>query len=997
MQRPRSGAARHHLKHILAIAFVSAIAWAQEGAVKQTWDFESDAAGLTLPRTHASVVAATDAPGTHVLQIATDAPHHTMARIADSEAHTDFVLSLRLRAGDFEGHPPTVYLYGRQGGEGGFRGLQINQDATGVLCWHGRGERNPNFGPSGVGLARARQGWIRAKFACVGDWVAGKTWVDGGPEPRWQIVGRYASQTAGWAGFGVWTHPREPSKATVLFDDVQFEPVAAESLARHGLRCAPLPQLSTADLPQTSGVFPIGSDLGIVAGNTALRVDGQTGSITSIIDTQSGQEFVDAELCGPLFDCVLTQPANGQQRRASARDFTSVRIEAVDDSELRIIFTDHIELGLAATAAIRAGEKGTLRFGLSIENRTDWCVALVNYPIAPGPAELAGKEDTEHVLLPWQAGSLVPNTGDMHIRRSAEYPGAACAQFMARYNNRSGICWIAEDPDAHCKILRATALPNSGCALTFGHRAPEQVASVYALPYEVSVRTFHGDWMDAADIYRGWAERQPWCATKLSRRRDIPQFLKEGAGIIISGIQNPVGREKQFGAEFERLPEVLNAYRDATGLKHMVFVPYGWENRGTWAGVNYFPAIPSNETWREVNAELRRQGHRTAFLTSGYWWVLRRQKTGNGPAFDDSDQFETRGDMCVRNADGSVWHVDNYEKIREHGSWRGYSVGLCHGSKAAQKTMKDIFLNAAGIGVPLVSFDQEIGGSQHGACFHARHGHPPGYGKWMWTDFRDLCKEILEDGKPVQPELGLFLENVSEPAIPYMATYWSRQFSEVDVGTAAGRGVGLFSYLYHDYVTMIGAACVQGQGKLGTRPDSLLRCRIMANNLTRGLIPGPFMHDVPLTGGDRWRKPVSQAYQAFAKPYANFPQYLLLGKAQRPPALTCGTVRTFFYRQDNKNGKPLRPGGPPVVKVEVELDAVTAGSFEAEDGSTGTVIVNATPETQKVVVALAPDRQHALKRGHGVPVPGPAIVFGQPQLPLELEPFGVRMLVTAAP
>ena len=39
----------------------------------------------------------------------------------------------------------------------------------------------------------------------------------------------------------------------------------------------------------------------------------------------------------------------------------------------------------------------------------------------------------------------------------------------------------------------------------------------------------------------------------------------------------------------------------------------------------------------------------------------------------------------------------------------------------------------------------------------------------MWTDFRDLCVSILWEGKPIQPEWGLFMEDCSELAMPYMA------------------------------------------------------------------------------------------------------------------------------------------------------------------------------------------------------------------------------------
>jgi hypothetical protein len=63
----------------------------------------------------------------------------------------------------------------------------------------------------------------------------------------------------------------------------------------------------------------------------------------------------------------------------------------------------------------------------------------------------------------------------------------------------------------------------------------------------------------------------------------------------------------------------------------MIFVPYGWENRGTWAGINYFPAQPSNEAWKTVNAELAKsgKGKRCIFLCH-FVLQYRLYKTGSG-------------------------------------------------------------------------------------------------------------------------------------------------------------------------------------------------------------------------------------------------------------------------------------------------------------------------------------------------------------------------------
>ena len=260
--------------------------------------------------------------------------------------------------------------------------------------------------------------------------------------------------------------------------------------------------------------------------------------------------------------------------------------------------------------------------------------------------------------------------------------------------------------------------------------------------------------------------------------------------------------------------------------------------------------------------------------------------------------------------------------------------------------LREAFLGVARLGVPLISFDQEIGGGQAAPCYSTTHGHPPGYGNWMWTGFRDLCAEILRQGKPMQPELGLFMENVSELAIPWMSTYWSRQFGEVDHGAVGARGVGLFSYLYHDYVTAIGAACVQGQGLQGTRPHPGLRRYVLANNLVRGLIPGPFLSDVPLEPQGSWQSEIAPAYFAYCQPYARFADYLLLGRSARPPALECADVQLWYYRQD-ATGEPLRPGGPKVKKVPIALPAVVAGRFEAQDGSFGTVLANSTTNPRR--------------------------------------------------
>ncbi|MDP7248439.1 MAG: DUF6259 domain-containing protein [Planctomycetota bacterium] len=975
--------------HLCSMIFILALA-NTGSASGRVWDFQRPNEDWQCESPGCGVIAEPGNTKNGVFRISATRAHHTRAYLQKGSEHPGFILFARFKVVEWEGAPPAVYLYGRSGREG-FHALTSSASSGRLFSYYGQDEPSISHGNVRAGYA-TKSKWLRVALACYEDYVFAKSWPEGTPEPHWQAEGKSSRLKAGEVSFGVWTSPKTPSKATVLFDDIRFVSLTADSLEKWGIRPGPRPSLNVADLPER-GVFRVPGRIGLASDPSAIAFDEKSGEITNFVDRASGREFISREAKEPLFRLAFTKPYSEEKLELSSRDFKRVEVKTPGPNAAELHFTECSGPSVRIVVKAILGEAGALRLRLSIGNPSDWCIASCIFPRMPAPPVLGDSDEDDRMLLPWSGGALVPSPGRRWNSRDMLYPGGAFAQFSALYDDDAGSYIALDDAEGHCKRFRLRSLPGRSVSLSIEHLFPEIPGRDFELPYGVILRTFKGDWRDAADIYRAWAVQQPWCAKKLSERKDIPQFLKEGAGIIITGIQHPQGRAKLLGENLEKLPGLLNAYRDATGLKHMVFVPYGWEKHGCWTGINYFPSVPDDALWRKGNANLKSIGHRTAFLTSGFWWVVKRQKTGSGPAFDDTADFERRSGMCITRADGSIWTVDWYDRTKQFGSWRGLSAKLCHGSEEARNTMREIFLKAAALGVPLISFDQEIGGGQKAPCYSKTHGHPPGYGHWMWTGFRDTCTGILKEGKTIQPELGLFIENLSELAIPYVATYWSRQFGEVDVGASGGRGVGLFSYLYHDYVTAIGAACVQGQGAQGTRPDALLRCRILANNLTRGLIPGPFLHEVPLKGGDKWRQLVSQAYRSVNRPYAHFSEYLLNGKLVRPIKIECKEIETFFWRNDARKGKPLRKGGRPVSKTLLALPAITTGSFQADDSTIAAFLVNTTPENQSAVAVLPPAKEIVVYRANRVEEGRVTGQDGETRFPLIFEPFGVRVLL----
>lgn len=959
----------------------------------QRWDFERGFSGWEEPGGESGIVTEPGAPDNHVYRIVAVRAHHTRLILRQSERTSDFVASCRFKVLDWEGEPPVFYLYGRIGKEG-FRGVSVSRREVRAFCW--RGQKKPGVGIGSRKLSFDAFGgsWVYAKLGCYGGHVFAKVWPAGLPEPGWQISGQSPGQPTGRFAAGVWTSPRTPSRAKVLIDDVTFQPLGEEDLASLRIRVRPRRRLDLAGIPTGRGAFDRRGEVGLATQSTVVVFDRKTGEIDHVVHRSTGRDFVSPETFRPLFRVTLTKPYAGKELETSSADFRSVAVHKPSADTLELRFTDHFSLKLSACVTASACEDGLIRLRLRMTNDEDWAIARIRFPRAAWRAVLGEESADDRLVLPWADGSVLWAPGDRSQYRSAVYPGGAFTQFTAFYDKTAGVYLAAYDCEGHPKQWEMQTVRDGFVEMSLGHLLPEVARREVALDYDVVLGAFVGDWRDAADVYKKWARGQPWCGKTLIEREDVPQFLKEGAGVLITGIASEEGRAKLLGRNLERLPALVAAYRKRTGLAHIIFVPYGWENRGTWAGINYLPAVPSNEAWQKANAALRAQGDRTAFLTSGFWWVVKRQKTRNGPAFDDTADFDRRRAMTIHNADGTVWTVDNYALTRSHGSWRGLSAKLCHGSQAGCDVLRKVFLDVARLGTPLISFDQEIGGGQCAACYNKAHGHLPGHGVWMWTGFRDLCGRILKEGKAIEPELGLFLENTSELAIPYMATYWSRQFGQVDHGATDARGVGLFSYLYHEYVTAIGAACVQGQGARGTRPEPGLRRYVLANNLTRGLIPGPFLHDVPLEAGAGWNATVAEAYFSYCRPYAHFPEYLVLGVTRRPPEVSCADVGLWFYRRDG-GGKPLEGSSPPVVKVPLSLPAVTAGSFAAADGSVGTVLVNTTDRPQEATLRLEGASDYAVLykadrsevRRWKKPADGLCVTVG-------LEAYGMRMLVT---
>lgn len=732
-----------------------------------------------------------------------------------------------------------------------------------------------------------------------------------------------------------------------------------------------------------TGVFCFDGKVALASEDAILVLNGKN-QLTGFYHRKSGLNLIAPN--SELFE--IAQTAGDL---VCASEFTRFSAEADGTRALKLCFFDHVAEIRHVTVRVSVEDDGLFHFRCMIQNQNACIIERIRFFQFQIHKNFTGSgEDTGKLVAPTICGHLlVEHPWSKEHTIEAFYPRSMDVQLLACYTAEAGLYFAAYDGNYHFKRFTLTMRNDADLIVEVDHFLPAVPAEETGIDYDLVLGTFSGDWRDAADLYKKWAVKQAWCEKLLTERDDIPAYFKEGTALMAIPFLHELKWYRLYSHDIiEKLPEIGRAFRERTGLPHIGFVPVGWENRGAWVGINYFPARPSDETWREVNARLKPQGDFTFMMPSGFKWVIKRQNNPRqGEAFDDTADFEAHKEMMVHNSDGTPWTDDHYD---DPDCYMGLTAKLCHSSKTAQQTIADIFRKITELGVSLIQFDQEDGGAQDIPCYKAAHGHLPGYTPEYCTDFLELCRKIIRTGKAIDPNFGLSIENCGESVIPIAASMWGRQCSEINERIHECRSIALFSYIYHEYQLVLGDGFSVGQGLWATLGSAELRCFRLANAVVRGLIPTVYMEQVELDSKDEWTQQVSEAFTTFCRPFAHFQEYLLFGITRRPPELRTEEQQVWHYMLD-ENGEPL-PDGRKVKKVYVRRPCVVAGSFEATDGSLGTVVVNATRSPREVgmplpsnalsVVVYDADR-NLLER---LDLPANSIE-------LELKPFEVKVVI----
>lgn len=510
---------------------------------------------------------------------------------------------------------------------------------------------------------------------------------------------------------------------------------------------------------------------------------------------------------------------------------------------------DHPQASVRVRFAL-AQTPGEIECFLSVEPRDgELSVARIDFPVIRTPNMASGKEKV--CLLPYREGRLTPLSqplSDEPKFAHFTYPKLLFAQMIACQGGTGGFLLWTDDQKGHTKEF-GRDLEKDHSTFKIRHFSEYVPGSPRTIPYASRITCTGPEWQDAADVYRDWASRQPWCAVKLRDRKDIPAILKAP----------PVCASGQIDKEdLSALPDKLVAWRDQYQAP-VIYRPLGWEKHGNWMGIDYFPTSVGDQIFQETAERLKREGIGIAGFISGYAW---KTKLGKGEGSDANREETARllEEHFRKNNGNGLCEQDRDGKLR--GPSR-----ICRGAELGKTFLQDTARRLMDLGVTVIHDDVDFGTFQFVSegCFNPAHGHPIPCGTWEIDLTRKAFQEIGEEArKRGIKDFFLTKESYTELLIPEIHASQARFFKAV----AEPHHVALAQHLYHDYIfSIFGWGCDH-------KPLSAQTAML----LVYGQIPcfPSWGKAISLPGNNRMVRDYYDAMKAHAK------DFLMYGRMRRP-------------------------------------------------------------------------------------------------------------------
>jgi hypothetical protein len=567
------------------------------------------------------------------------------------------------------------------------------------------------------------------------------------------------------------------------------------------------------------------------AGRLVLRNEQSTmvldkdagGAIVSLVDNTTGRELVARDPATPLFRLGLSRPGDtsGELIWLTSRDAAAVAYAVEEHGSCKVAKLTFKRLSgrqLNADCTVSVSpENGNLLWRLALEGTEALILERVEFPsvVLRVPSR---EDDADDAFVAGSVkGGVYPQPSRWPVGTGVgplSQPGPLAAQFACYYDTSCGFYSATQDSRGYPKQLRSRRTA-SGLEFVWERCCYHDLAKPFELGYAVAQATFHSqdpasptDWPDAADLYKAWALKQPWCTHTLAERDDVPDWLKEGAAMVRfrrrHAYYKPNVRLEYHPDWYSHLDHIEGWLKDYW-QEHFPDVPlivalWGWERFSSWISPQYFPPYPSEDGLRQRVNAIRAAGGHPFFWPSGYHWAVTFNQHDDGTfALDDPEKFERLGKPhAVASRDGSPFARNDF--------WLngGTNCVLCRGDAWSRRWLNETAMELTKRGADLIQVDQVTYGCCHGdrgCCYSPQHGHRPGPGPWFVESFTEQLQTMRAQSRPLNPDMILGFEGAQEFFLQQIGIQDYRDF-EVNWNPSAleCKPASVFTYLYHEFV-----------------------------------------------------------------------------------------------------------------------------------------------------------------------------------------------------
>jgi hypothetical protein len=514
--------------------------------------------------------------------------------------------------------------------------------------------------------------------------------------------------------------------------------------------------------------------ISIENGVLRLGFDRGSGALVSLVDQNSGHEFLDSNVHNqPPWELFIQESSSLEQVGCAVCSFSWSKVSR-GTLEMRwenFGASERNKLRVAVRVELNASEPLSY-WSIAIEGLENQRLAQVDFPVIEGISAPEGAG----LAVPTWTGQLIRNPGQVLSARSDRamrwmYPGYLSMQLAALYDSTGcGFYAAADDTLSYAKEFVFSAGRPGALDFRIAHYPPlDSLTSTYSPAYRAVIGSFRGDWMTVAERYRTWAEQQWWCRDSRLRRGLTPGWLdstalwvwnrKESADVLVPAIE----------------------LKKALGLPVSVF--WHW-----WHGCayddnfpEYFPPREGAEAFRNAVAKAEGSDIRSVLYMNSIQW-------GNSSAGFGSEEVRRN---TVKDRSGQPHsHVYNL--------FTGTALTMmCVGTDFWRNTYAALCDTAAsGYSVSGIYMDQAC---LSRLCYDPDHGHTPGGGNYWFENYAGLTRQIRSaTSGPEGPVLAG--EGTGENWLPFLDAMLALQLSRERYSGVDGiETIPFFQAVYHPY------------------------------------------------------------------------------------------------------------------------------------------------------------------------------------------------------